>query len=59
MRGVKSALVWYHTEMDTTIEPECDKALEKILQGYKRKVAELKAAGKMKIALTYTVGESS
>ena len=45
MRGFKSALAWYHGTQG--LSEECDKSLEELLDGYKRKIANLKATGKM------------
>ena len=28
-------VLWYGTERDITLEPECDKALEEAFQGYR------------------------
>ena len=47
VRGFKSALVWYHGT--DGLSDDCDKALEELLDGYKRKIASLKASGKMEI----------
>ena len=45
VRSFKSAIVWYHGRLG--LSDECDSELEKLLEGYKRKIAQLKAAGKM------------
>ena len=47
VRGFKSALVWYHGT--DGLSEDCDKALEELLDGYKRKIESLKASGKMEI----------
>ena len=40
-------MVWYHGT--DGLSDDCDKALEELLDGYKRKIASLKASGKMEI----------
>ena len=47
VRGFKSVLakVWYHEPQG--LSEQCDKSLEELLDGYKRKIENLKATGKM------------
>ena len=51
VRGFKSALLWYHEQRSLILgqkielQPDCNAALEKFLQGYQRKIQSLKAAG--------------
>ena len=40
-----SALVWYYKEKKTIMEPEVNQELETLLNGYKRKVSDLKLEG--------------
>ena len=49
VRSYKSALVWYYKEAKLIIEPHIDQGLETLLKGYRRRVADLKLAGKMTI----------
>jgi hypothetical protein len=49
VRQYKSALVWLYKEEKTIFPPEVDQAVETLLKGYKRKVSELKLAGKMPV----------
>ena len=58
IRSYKSALKWYYKEQKVTMEQPLDQAIETLLQGYMRKVADWKAEGKMavfegKLHLTY------
>ena len=43
----KSTLVWYHGK--ERFPKELDDALEELLKGYKRKIANLKATGEMEL----------
>ena len=45
VQGFKSVLAWYHGTQG--LSEECDKSLEELLDGYKRKIENLKATGKM------------
>lgn len=48
-RLYKSALVWYYKEKKVIMEPEVNQQLETLLDGYKRKVSDLKLQGKMPV----------
>ena len=43
IRSYKSALKWYYKEQKVTVEQSLDQAIETLLQGYMRKVADWKA----------------
>ena len=45
--GFCSVLVNYHGKRHTQLEPDCELAVKHLLEGHARKVAELKANGKM------------
>ena len=49
VRGYKSALVWFYKEKKAILLPETDQGIETLLNGYKRKVADFKLAGKMPV----------
>jgi hypothetical protein len=49
VRQYKSALVWYYEEQKTIFQPEVNQGIETLLNGYKRKVSDLKLAGKMPV----------
>ena len=49
VRQYKSALVWLYKEKKIIFPPEVHQGIETLLQGYKRKVSELKLAGKMPV----------
>ncbi len=46
VRQYKSALKWLYEEKEVIIEPAVDQGLETLLSGYKRKVSDLKLAGR-------------
>jgi hypothetical protein len=59
VRSYKSALKWYYKEKKVTMEPDVDQAIETLLQGYQRTVAQEKALGlraphEGKLHLTYS-----
>lgn len=49
VRHYKSALLWYHGEHKQYLDPHIDREIELLLKGYQRRVADLKAAGKMSV----------
>ena len=49
IRAYKSALLWYHGEHKQYLDPHIDREIELLLKGYQRRVADLKAAGKMAV----------
>jgi hypothetical protein len=49
VRSYKSALVWYYKEHKFIIQPDVDQELEKLLNGYKRRVSDFKLDGKMPV----------
>ena len=49
IRGYKSALVHMYKEQGMSLPPDMDLQLESLLDGYKRRVANLKLSGKMAI----------
>jgi hypothetical protein len=49
MKAFKSALVWHYKEEKKLIDPLMDQEIQKLLDGYKRKVSDLKQQGKMPI----------
>lgn len=49
VRQYKSALVWLYKEEKTIFPADVNQGLETLLKGYKRKVGELKMAGKMPV----------
>jgi len=49
IRAYKSALLWYHAEHKQTLNSHIDREIELLLKGYQRRVADLKAAGKMAV----------
>jgi hypothetical protein len=49
IRGYKSALSWYYKEQTQIIDPTLNLSLENFLQGYKRKVSDLKQTGQMSV----------
>lgn len=49
VRQYKSALVWYYKEQKTVFQPDVNQGIETLLNGYKRKVSDLKLAGRMPV----------
>jgi hypothetical protein len=49
VRQYKSALVWHYKEKRVTMEPEVNQQMETLLNGYKRKVSDMKLQGKMPV----------
>jgi hypothetical protein len=49
IRGYKSAVVYLYKEQGMTLQPDIDLQLESLLDGYKRRVADLKLSGRMPI----------
>lgn len=49
MQGYKSAILWYYKEKDVAMDPSINSWIDTFIQGYKRKVAEKKSAGIMRI----------
>jgi hypothetical protein len=49
IQGTKSALRWRYQEHGVTIEAELDRYINHFISGYKRKIADLKQSGKMKL----------
>ena len=49
IRAYKSALLWHYGEERKIIDPVINLAIESVLKGYQRKVANLKAEGKMPV----------
>jgi hypothetical protein len=49
VRQYKSALVWYYKEHKLIIQPEIHQGIETLLNGYKRRVSDLKLNGRMPV----------
>jgi hypothetical protein len=49
IRSYKSALKWLYKEQKVIMEDSVDQGIETLLQGYKRRVADWKASGKMAV----------
>ena len=49
IRSYKSALLWQYGEEKKIIDPVVNLEIENVLKGYQRRVAELKAAGRMPV----------
>ena len=47
--GFRSALVNYHIKRNARLESDCELAVKQMLEGHARKVAQLKASGKMEL----------
>jgi hypothetical protein len=45
--GFKSALIWYHSDCNATIDPSLDKELNLFITGYRKEVGDMKQQGHM------------
>lgn len=47
LAGFKSAVVWWHQESGTVVDPELNRQLDMLIKGYKKRVGDWKQTGEM------------